>query len=116
MGLEQAAALPGHLRRAGTVPWGAGDGGPGRWKDCPVHRGGVAHLKVGPGSWAGTTLSGLPLLPEGGPEEYGGVEVRPGPGGAADGLTSSVSWVQRDPQQHVCILCIGPTQLSKRPR
>lgn len=115
MGPEQAAALPGHLRRAGTVPWGAGNGGPRRWKDCPVHRGGVAHLKVRPGSWAGTTLPGLPLLPEGGPEEYGGVEVRPGPRGAADGLTSSVSWVQRDPQQPVCILCIGPTQLSKRP-
>lgn len=80
MGPGQAVPLPGCALRAGTAARVAGDRGTWRWEDSLVHRGGVAHLKGWAGSRAGTTLPGLPFLPEGGPEEYSALEVCSGPG------------------------------------
>lgn len=53
----------------------------------------MAHLEGRAGSRAGTALPGFSLLPAGGSEEYGAVEVRPGPGGAAEGLSSPATSV-----------------------
>lgn len=115
MGPGQAAALPGCPLCAGTAARAAGDRRLRCWKDGPVHRGGVAHLQGRCGSGTGATLPGLSLLPQGGPEEYGGLEVRPGPGGAAEGLTAPLPWVQRDPRQPSCVLHSGASHLSERP-
>lgn len=115
MGPGQVAAMPGRPLHVRTAAGGAGDRRPRRWEDGPVHRGGVAHIEGRPRRRAGITLPGLPLLPEGGPEEHRAVEVRPGPGGAAEGLPSPLLWVRRDPQQPICVLYSGASRLSERP-
>jgi len=116
MGPGEAAALPGHPVHTGAAAGAAGDGGPRRREDGPVHRGGAAHLRGGAGGRAGAAMPGLPLLPAGGPEEHVPLEVRPGPGGAAPGLGAPLSWVPGDPRQPVGVLLPGARRLSKRPR
>lgn len=116
MGPGQAPPLPGRSPRAGAAAGAAGHRGPRRWEERLVHRGGVAHFEDGGRTRAGTALPGFTFLPEGGPEEYSGVEVCRGPGGAAEGLTSPPSRVQGDCRQPVCVLCSGASHLSDRPR
>lgn len=115
MGPGQAAALPGRPIPAGPSAGAAGDRGSWSREDRPVHGAGVAHLEGRPGGRVGAALPGLPLLPEGGPEEPGAVEVRPGAGGAAEGLTAALSWVRRHPQLPFCGLGSGASDLSERP-
>lgn len=97
MGPGQAASLPGRPLGARASSRDPGNGGTWCREDSSVHRGGVPHLKGRAGSWVGTALPCGPLLPEGGTDEYSAVEVCPGLGGTAEGLSSPLSRVRRAP-------------------
>lgn len=64
----------------------------------------------------GAQMFGVSLLPQGGPEQCGAVEVRAGFGGAAQGLVSPRSGIRGHPEEPSCVRCFGPIGVSERPR